>query len=91
MTPDKLKALREAEKALVDMRKAFGDPLTRRALGGHNDAQMAAMMRAREALSLISQSGKEEEGGLQTIPGPQCADPQTVQPTRSVSGARETE
>lgn len=31
----------------------------------------------------------EDSGDRQTIPGPQCADPQAVQPIRSASGAVE--
>lgn len=38
-------------EALDGLRRAFGDPITRRALGGHNDAQMEAMLNARAALS----------------------------------------
>lgn len=53
----------DAEKAradrlaqvVVDLKKAFGDPMTRRALGGHNETQQAAILAATEALQQETQ------------------------------------
>ena len=37
-------------RVVVDLKKAFGDPMTRRALGGHSETQQAAILAASAAL-----------------------------------------
>lgn len=55
---DYLKSLVKADRsgadlldALVEMRRAFCDPMTRRALGGHNEQQMSATLKATAAIA----------------------------------------
>jgi len=47
---------RELREALAAMLSAFGDPMTRRALGGHNEKQQAAILQASAALSNTTES-----------------------------------
>jgi len=63
VTAASAQAALDAEKAradrlaqvVVDLKKAFGDPMTRRALGGHNETQQAAILAATEALQQETQ------------------------------------
>ena len=38
-------------EALADMKRVFGDPVTRRALGGHNERQQLAILSASSAIA----------------------------------------
>lgn len=51
--PDLLEAVRA-------LKAAFGDPVTRRALGGHNERQMVAILSASAA---IARARGEQDGG----------------------------
>lgn len=42
-------------KVVADLKAAFGDPMTRRALGGHNETQQAAILAASAALQQETQ------------------------------------
>jgi hypothetical protein len=53
-----LSSYEERGRALEAMRAAFGDPMTRRALGGHNERQQLAMTQARASLSPTSGGGE---------------------------------
>jgi hypothetical protein len=65
----------QMREALEGLLKAFGDPLTRRALGGHNERQQLAVIAAHAALSAsrllkdqISGEGSPS-GSESSIPG----------------------
>lgn len=48
---EELRATRdELRRVLQEMLSAFCDPITRRALGGHNERQQCAVLEARETL-----------------------------------------
>lgn len=53
---------REVIEALTDacrgLKSAFGDPMTRRALGGHNEDQQAAILNATSILSIMQKEEK---------------------------------
>jgi hypothetical protein len=44
----------ELAAALDEIRRVFSDPLTRRALGGHSEAQQCAVTKARAALAKVA-------------------------------------
>ena len=45
-------------EALKAMRRAFGDPMTRRALGGHNERQQEAILKASAVISKAEENAK---------------------------------
>lgn len=63
---DGIEALEHAWYSLNSLRAAFGDPLTRRALGGHNEGQQAAYIGASQTMAEIDAVLK----ALKSIPTP---------------------